>query len=106
MKGNRYVPGNTVRLYGDFFENEVPKDPSSVQVIVRHPDGVRVTYVLGTDPEVQQESTGVYRLDLVADKVGAWWYRWEGVASTKTAFERFFWIIPSSVLAGDPVPTP
>ncbi len=98
MKGNRYVPGNTVRLIGEFFENEVPKDPSSVKLLVRHPDGVRVTYQLGTDPEVQQEATGVYRVDLTADKVGTWWYRWEGSASTLTAYERFFFIVPSAVL--------
>src|SRR4051812_32904440 len=85
MKGNRYVPGNTVRLSGEFFENDVPADPSTVRLVVRHPDGVRIVYQLGVDPEVQQVATGVYRVDIIANKIGIWWYRWEGAASTATA---------------------
>lgn len=101
-EGKYYVPGNTVRVIGEFFENDVPKDPSSVKLLVRMPDGTRVTYELGVDPEVQQQATGVYRVDISADQVGRWWYRWEGIASTKTASEQFFFVSPSSVL----VPTP
>lgn len=98
-KGNRYVPGNTIRLTGEFFEDDVPKDPTGVVLIVREPDGIRVTYELGVDPEVRQAATGIFHVDIFADKVGTWWYRWEGTASTFTAQEHFFSIAPSSVLA-------
>ena len=100
MNGSRYVPGNTIELRGTFTDAGGPADPSEANLIVRYPDGTRVTYVIGDDPEVVQVAVGIFEVEILADLVGTYWYRWEGSTTKKSADEKYFVVIPSAVLVG------
>jgi len=75
----RIYPGSTVRITGEFFDNEdVDTDPTtSVTFKLRSPAGVETSYVYGTDGEVQKQSTGNYTADIYVDEGGRWLYRWQ-----------------------------
>jgi hypothetical protein len=59
----------------------VAADPSTVTAKIlppSYPAGTPITYVYGTDPEVEKDAVGEYHVLLTADEVGLWQYRWEG----------------------------
>jgi hypothetical protein len=90
-----YELGEGVWVRGSFTNpvTGVPEDPSAVTVAYLSPSGLAhapVVMVYGVDPEVVQESLGVYALLLTADEVGLWQYRWEGENSAPAVHEGSF----------------
>lgn len=79
----RIYPGSTVRITGEFFDNDdVDTDPAtSITFKLRSPAGVESSYVYQTDGEVQKSSTGNYTADIYVDEGGRWLYRWEAVTT-------------------------
>lgn len=74
-------------------------DPSTVTLVVREPDGTRVTYIYGTDVEVVRASAGVFTFSHTPDQVGRYGYRWVGTGTVAYAEEQFITITASQVLA-------
>lgn len=65
-------------------------DPDTVSVSVKAPDATLTTYVYGTDDEVVNDETGEYHIDIDADQVGQWYYRWFSTGDGQAAEERSF----------------
>lgn len=73
---NEYELGDLVRCSGAFTDsNGTATDPSAVLFDWRRPDNVKATYTYGTDAQLVKDSTGNYHVDLDADLVGTWYYR-------------------------------
>lgn len=75
---NRYPFGNRIKIQGTFTNTETGElyDPTPVKVSTRAPNGVLTTKVYGTDAEVVRVSLGVYKLLLLGNQTGTWYYRW------------------------------
>lgn len=73
-------------------------DPTTVTVVIREPDGTKLTFVYLTDVEVVRDSAGVFHLSFVPDQVGAYGIRWVGTGTVAYAEETFFEVEASRVL--------
>lgn len=67
-------------------------DPDGVSVEIRTPGGVTTTYVYGTNPEIQQASTGHYYVEVTAVELGTWIYRFESTGTYSGANQSTFYI--------------
>jgi hypothetical protein len=67
-------------------------DPDTVTATVTDPLGTVTTYVFGTDVELQQESTGHYKLEVTANTLGTWIYRYTSSGIYQGAKDGTFYI--------------
>lgn len=98
---NGYALGNLVRI-GVTFANSVGTavDPAVVKCQVYTPAGVTTTYTYGTDAAVVKSTTGIYYLDVDADEIGEWHFRWYATELEQAAAaEESGFIIEPSVFA-------
>lgn len=89
MAINTYQLGDAVRVKGVFTDNAgVAHDPSTVKCSYRPPGGSVVTLIYPTT--IVQSSTGNYYLDISANAVGSWTYRWHSEGTGQAADENVF----------------
>jgi hypothetical protein len=65
-------------------------DPNTVIFKVQDPDEIETSYTYGVDTEVIKDSVGVYHLDVLANKSGTWFYRYESPG--QAANESWFYV--------------
>lgn len=101
-----YERGNGVNIVQRFWviepESGTPTlaDPTTVVFTVLDPTGVETTYTLGTDPNVQRLSTGVFLLTLATPlPQGVFTWNAVGAGDVVASGEGQFTILPSGVLA-------
>lgn len=80
------VPGDSTTL--------IPADPTTVVLRVRDPVGIIST------PTPTRDALGMYHADIVVDRSGIWFYRWEGSGSAADNGDGQFFVRPSKVVAG------
>src|SRR5678816_2272657 len=75
---NCYDIGDLVILKnGTFLDgSSTAVDPPIVKCEVINANGVQTTYEFGVDAELEQLSTGIYRLTISPDVPGKWRYKW------------------------------
>ena len=86
---NAYSEGQGIRcsvIFRDIDGDNV--DPATVRFRVRRPDGTVTVYVYLVDAQLVRDSVGHYHCDIVLDREGDWFYRWEsetphGAAETR-----------------------
>lgn len=93
---NEYDIGDVVRLTGAFSQSSVAVDPTAVSMIVRRPDGIKTTYVYGTDLALVKSATGTYYLDYTPVMAGQHWYRWVTTGTGASAGEERFVVSPAN----------
>lgn len=93
---SKYELGDLVRVTGTF-TNEAGDlvDPTVVNFAYIDPAGTRTDLVYGTDVEVVKSAVGVYYVDVDADQVGRWRYRFWSTGSGQAANESYFVVRPS-----------
>ena len=96
--GGVYYPGTLVRLTGTFTVDGEPTDPTTVECIVRDPEGGRTVYVYGQDDELQKVETGVYQLELTPDKPKRWYYAFKGTGAAQATAEATFTVRETKAL--------
>lgn len=84
--------GDARTLYGEWDVDGTPTDPTVVTFTVRTPAGDSTDYIFGTDPEVVQDSTGRYHLDLLLDSPGLWTYRLVGTGAAAGTKDGSFYV--------------
>lgn len=86
-----YYRGQRVRVRGNYEDlaNNAWVDPAGVACYIRKPDGTTTTYTYQAG-QVQKASVGVYYLEVDADQVGIWSYRWESTGANTGAYENRF----------------
>lgn len=91
IKMSTYDKGDLVRLSGSFTdENGVAQDPSVVVCQYKDPSGNTTTYTYGEDDELVRDSAGNYHVDVDADEIGVWSYRFYSTGSGQAAAEQQF----------------
>jgi hypothetical protein len=83
--------GNTARSTGTFRDSgddDAAVDPESVFVVVREPSGVETEYEYDVDAAVVRDSVGVYRIDIVLDQAGYWYFRWHSGGTRPASTEK------------------
>lgn len=98
MAAHTYDIGDVVRMTAAFTQDAVALDPSGVSFVVKRPDGVKQTFVYGTDVEVVKTATGAYRMDYAAVVAGMHWYRVIGTGTGAAAAEDRFLVSPANAL--------
>lgn len=88
--------GTSVRTTVSFVDKTTgqPVDPATVRCLYKNSGG-QTTLTYGTDNAVVKDSTGNYHVDLNANVVGQWWFRWESTGANQGAYEDSFEIRPS-----------
>lgn len=77
-----YHLGQSVKLICMFTDAAaVAANPTTVQCLVREPDGTETTY---STPTITNPVPGVFELVISADQSGMWTYRWEGTTGPAT----------------------
>jgi protocatechuate 3,4-dioxygenase beta subunit len=98
---NNYTYGERIR--GTFTITDFagdPVDPSTVKFFHLRPDSSEaLEWEYSVDPEITQDSAGVYHVDLDTDAEGAWKYRWTGSGNVATAKEGMFYVDDSPFIA-------
>ena len=79
-----YVPGEVIRISGQFRVGTTLTDPGVVTLRITKADGTESVLV---SPAVINDGVGLYHADVDADTLGVWTYRWEGTAPAKGATE-------------------
>jgi hypothetical protein len=92
---NHYQKGEPVLCEATFTnpETDEPLDPDTVILKVQDPDEIETSYTYGVDAEVIKDSVGVYHLDVLANKSGTWFYRYESPG--QAANESWFYVYKS-----------
>lgn len=92
MTINVYDLGQLARVTGLFEDSAgTDTDPSTVTLRVVSPSGVNSVYTYGGSPDtVTRDSVGNYHVDVEADEVGWWFYKWESTGSGQAAQEGEF----------------
>ncbi len=106
----RYALGQLVRVTAHFTAIEddgsyVDRDPTTVAVSWRKPDGVVTLKTYGTDDVVKRDNAGIYHIDIQTPLSGTYWFRWVGTGAAEAAEEDSFYVKPSYV-AEIPAPEP
>lgn len=75
--------GALVRLTASFRDDAGdPVDPTTVTAKTKDPNGVVLTYGYLTSPaDIVRDELGEYHVDVVADEVGTWTYKWIGTGA-------------------------
>lgn len=96
---NQYQVGDDVRCTGTFTNTAGSNaDPDVVKFSFRNPSGTVTTYTYDTDDELVKSATGIYYVDVDADRSGTWWYRFFSTGTGKAAGEQDFIVQRSNVL--------
>jgi len=84
-----YILGQTVRLTATFTNPAgQAADPTTVRFKVKEPSSKQTTYTYVLNGLVVVKSaTGIYYIDVLLDKSGYWYYRWEGSGANAGALE-------------------
>lgn len=83
--------GDLVRVQGSFTDaNSVAQDPTSVYFQIKNPWGSVSAYTYGSNTQVVRSATGVYHVDVSADAVGWWKYRWYSSGAGQASGEGEF----------------
>lgn len=81
-----YSVGDLIRITGTFTSAAgSATDPGTVIAKYRDPAGTVTTLIYLTDAALQKESTGVYYVDIDANQVGHWLYRFDSTGSGQAA---------------------
>lgn len=92
-----HTKGQSVRATATFTDLDgEPVDASIVRAKVKPPSASAVTYVYGTDPELVQDSPGVYYIDIAATEAGTWYVRFEAAGDYQAAAEHSFKVASSA----------
>lgn len=68
-----YLVGQSGRLWGTFTDVAgTLVDPAAVFFNWQQPDGTKSEYEFGVDPEIVNDSVGVYHVDLAFNAAGVW----------------------------------
>lgn len=88
---NQYSKGDLVRCTATFATNAgVATDPTAVIFQVSDPAGTTTTYVYGTDTQLVRSATGMYYVDVDANRSGTWRYRFYSTGTGQAADEGAF----------------
>lgn len=88
---NQYSKGDLVRCTASFATSAgVATDPTVVRFQVRTPAGVTTEYVYGTDAALVRTAAGSYYVDVNANAVGTWRYRFYSTGTGQAADEGAF----------------
>lgn len=94
---NTYAMRNQVRCSVIFTTGGVAVDPTTVTAVVVDPDGLKTSYVYGTDAAVIKDGVGAYHLDVYASSAGTWTYSFQATGTATGAGEKTFVVAPSAV---------
>jgi hypothetical protein len=95
---NVYSKDSLVRVNVTFALSGTNTDPSVVKAYYKSPTGVVTTLVYGVDNALVKDAVGQYHVDILAQIVGNWFYRFEGTGTLVAANEGEFVIQPSQIL--------
>ena len=85
---NTYYVDQLVTITGTFKDvSAVVQDPTAVFCQYREPNGTITTLTYGVDAALKKSSTGVYYVDVDADAVGRWQYRFYSTGTGQAAGE-------------------
>lgn len=102
IRPGKIYPGTSVVLAVQFKDDSgYAADTTAVTFRTINPDGVKTSYVYGTDSEVTKLSTGAYKATIKPDKAGRWHVRWE--ADNEHATEDNFIVMDSEFYDISPV---
>jgi len=91
-----YDRGDLIRCSAAFTDaDDNAQDPTAVYFKFKDPGGNITTYTYGSDAELVKDSTGNYHVDVNADEVGTWYYRFYSTGTGQAAGESEFDIQPS-----------
>lgn len=83
--------GDLVRCQGTFKNIAgASVDPATVSFKAKDPVGTVITYVFGTDAQLVRDSSGLFHVDVDANKPGTWFYRFFSTGSSQAASEGQF----------------
>ena len=92
-----YNLGALVRCSVEFRDDDdALTDPAVVKFSVATPAGTVTTYTYGTDAALVKASTGAYHVDVNANVVGRWPYRFFSTGSAQSAVESAFIVSESA----------
>jgi hypothetical protein len=90
---NQHDIGDLVRMDAEFRNNQdVLTDPTTVTFKLKLPDGETITYVYGTDDEVEKLSEGIFRVEYLVAEHGHHYYLWQGTGEVAQVEESSFYI--------------
>lgn len=90
---NAYANDNLVRVGVDFRDaNGLLTDPAVVTAKYGTPAGSITSLTYGVDAALKHTETGIYYIDVAANRAGQWNYRFEG---DDYASEGHFMVTPS-----------
>lgn len=84
-----YDIDQTVRMWANFYVDEIPTDPTTITLKVQDPSGNEATYTYAGGT-VTRHSVGVYYKDLTIDESGTWYYKYTSTGAVGSADERSF----------------
>lgn len=88
---NSYDKGDLIRCSGAFTDADgAAQDPTAVFFQFKNPSGETTTYTYDDDAELVKVSTGNYRVDVNADEIGTWSYRFYSTGTGQAAGEGQF----------------
>jgi len=88
-----YDKGDLVRVTGTFTDSDgTAQDPTAVLCQYKNPSGTTTSLTYGTDAELVKSATGVYYVDINANAVGEWWYRFYSTGTGQAADEGSFYV--------------
>ena len=94
---NEYIKGTDVICEVKFRNAQRQlADPTAVFFKSKDPNNSIITYQFGPDAQVVKTAVGVYHVNVNANIVGEWTYRFESTGTGKAADEDKFRILPSS----------
>ena len=86
-----YDKGDLVTCRGTFTDSDGnAQDPDAIYCKVTDPSGNTDSYQYGVDAELVRSSTGVYYVNVDADEVGVWYYRFYSTGAGQAAEESSF----------------
>lgn len=86
-----YDKGDLVKCSGAFTDSDGNAiDPTAVVFKVKDPSGTVTTYTYGEDDELVRDSAGNYHVNVDADEMGLWYYRFESTGTGQAADEGYF----------------
>lgn len=85
-----YKKGQKVRCEVDFTVSDVLTDPSTVTAKTKSPSGMVLSYVYGVDAELVKDGVGEYHIDVTANEIGQWHFRFEGTGTCAAVEEAAF----------------
>lgn len=96
MLENPWHIGETARLHTTVTTQSgsgmAPVDPVSLRLKVKPPGQAAITYEL---TDIEHDGLGQYHVDILLDRAGTWYFRWECGGAISAATEGFLTIQPS-----------